>query len=133
MFQNRNLQIDDACSLTKHVIGRGEIRVDPKIDPNSYWIWLKGCIWRNFGGRLAIGRSRSKVDLCWWQLTELEPRLAGCVVLECGISIVPYCPTPSVTDRYSVSSTSRGMIPGCRTTHDTRRVARAWWPCSGRS
>eukprot|EP00964_Phaeocystis_antarctica_P124422 scaffold88065_cov36-Phaeocystis_antarctica.AAC.1 len=38
----------------------GEVRVRSKIDPISYWIL--GIL----GSRLAIGRSRSKVDLCWW-------------------------------------------------------------------
>eukprot|EP00964_Phaeocystis_antarctica_P061007 scaffold36421_cov39-Phaeocystis_antarctica.AAC.1 len=38
----------------------GEVRVGSKIDPISY------CFFGILGGRLAIGRSRSKVDLCWW-------------------------------------------------------------------
>ena len=82
-FQNRNLQIDEARSLTKPVIGRGENPGHLENRPKSVL---------DFGGFWGSTRYRSKsvegrpVLVGFRQLTELEPRLAVCVVLECGIT-----------------------------------------------
>mgnify|MGYP005700421311 CR=1 FL=1 len=82
-FQNRNLQIDEACSLTKPVIGRGENPGHLENRPKSVL---------DFGEFWGSTRYRSKsvegrpVLVGFRQLTELEPRLAGGVVLECGIT-----------------------------------------------
>ena len=80
-FQNRNLQIDEARSLTKPVIGRGENPGHLENRPKSVL---------DFGEFWGSTRYRSKsvegrpVLVGFRQLTELEPRLAGGVVLECG-------------------------------------------------
>ena len=84
-FQKRNLQIDEACSLTKPVIGRGENPGHLENRPKSVL---------DFGEFWGSTRYRSKsvegrpVLVGFRQLTELEPRLAGGVVLECGITSI---------------------------------------------
>jgi len=112
-FQNRNLQIDEARSLTKPVIGRGENPGHLENRPKSVL---------DFGEFWGSTRYRSKsvegrpVLVGFRQLTELEPRLAGCVVLECGIGL-------QVGVKY-LSSYLRWVVSVSRGVHECGNKAR---------